>query len=43
VQLTSQIQGLLSVVADINCKSEAGPTSIAKSHSSLKAKPQGEG
>ena len=32
MQLTSQILGLLSVVADINCKSEAGPTSIAKSH-----------
>jgi len=43
VQLTSQILGLLSAVADINCRNEAGLTSIAKSHPSLKAKPQGEG
>lgn len=40
MQLTSQILGLLSAVADINCRNEGGPTSIAKSHPSLKAKPQ---
>jgi len=28
---------LLCAVADINCRNEAGPTSIAKSHPSLKA------